>query len=70
MWAADTSRREWRLKVQVVRSDKRVTIDSSVFVPESVLSFTISYVHTYVFIGEGRVINQVDRHVCTDTGHM
>ena len=40
MWAAD--RQKWRLRVQAVRCDKKVTITSSVFVPESVLSFTIS----------------------------
>jgi len=40
MWAAD--RQKWRLRVQAVRCDQKVTITSSVFVPESVLSFTIS----------------------------
>ena len=40
MWAAD--RQKWRMRVQSVRSDAKVSITSSVFVPESVLSFTIS----------------------------
>ena len=40
MWAAD--RQKWRLRVQTVISDTQVIITSSVFVPESVLSFTIS----------------------------
>ena len=40
MWEADRQKRT--LRVQAVRSDTQVTITSSVFVPESVLSFTIS----------------------------
>ena len=40
MWGADRKKR--RLRVQAVLSNEKVTIASSVFVPESVLSFTIS----------------------------
>ena len=61
MWAADTSSRKWRLKVQVVRSDRRVTIESSVFVPESVLSFTISYVHMHAGMHRRRPCYQSGR---------
>ena len=42
MWVADMHRKKWRMRVQAVLSDRRVTVKSRVFVPESVLSFTIS----------------------------
>ena len=42
MWVVDRQKWRWRLRVQAVHSDKKVTIASSVLVPESVLSFTIS----------------------------
>lgn len=42
MWAAD--RQKWQMRVQAVRSDAKVAITPSVFVPESVLSFTINLI--------------------------
>ena len=40
MWSAD--RKKWRPRVRSVRSDPKVTVTSSVFVSESVLSLTVS----------------------------